>query len=1016
MAAVNQRIANFLGGVSQQPDSIKYPGQLRVCDNAIPDVTFGLKKRPPGEFMTDLPNANATGYWYEILRDGDEKFLMQITPGASAGTIRIWNLEPITVAAGYYNTISGFTTAGDVIPVGTEFTVTNTSSALNYLAQASGSETPYCTQTIQDFTIIGNPNTEVGTTGNTAAPIDSGNYAFAKLTTVAHNTEYVVYTDTAPSPNTWFRVTALRAVRMSGGSDLGSTWTSGSDEPEYAGQSSFSFNGGSGSAITLPGGQVATDGIEGHITVNATAFVESYDPFYSDDSDSGNDQLAGYIQDYDHEYTVQVTLQNRGIIKTTTEATALAVYADISIEGNSYRIHVESVEPFETYEGVAGIAFYKTPKNPDRGPASMTSILDGLHENIDATFTNLSARVIGSGLYLWGSDAPDIGFQGGNTVEGMTVFSRSVTNVGELPTECEHGYIVEISNAENVDTDSYYMKFLADNGTRGMGRWEETVRPHNFAGTGSDQAMVKGLDPSKMPHALINNRTGSFEFRALSEANAGTTDNFWNYREVGDNITNPMPSFNGSNIQEIFFYRNRLGFIANEQVVLSRPSDYFNFFIVSALTTSDDNPVDITVSDQRPAFINHVLPINQGAMLFGDNAQFLLFSDSDLFTPKTARLKKISSYESDPTVKPVDLGTTVMFTSSVSAYSRAFEAVVPVGDTTPQIIEKTKVIPEYLPNDITTSCNSTALGVTSFGKKNSNVLYHYKFYNSGQKQEQSSWYSWTLLGTLQHMFYTTGNLYTVELTGVSDSKYRLHRYEYIADATAGRSYTLGGTSSEVGDPLKTARWFEACLDSMVIPTAISYTPQGGSVTGPDFTDLTLPYTPHTKTNFVAIALSGTDTNGNDVAGQVYDADSVATNKATFENINMTGWTVACGYKYTTTIELPSYYLRNEQGSDLNADLRISAINLEMGVSGPMEFHQSSTYADMADFIQYESGMKLDDSDFGKPPSKLMKSVRVPIQKKNDKYNLTIKIPDPFSTAIISGSWDGIYNPRRHARQ
>ena len=87
----------------------------------------------------------------------------------------------------------------------------------------------------------------------------------------------------------------------------------------------------------------------------------------------------------------------------------------------------------------------------------------------------------------------------------------------------------------------------------------------------------------------------------------------------------------------------------------------------------------------------------------------------------------------------------------------------------------------------------------------------------------------------------------------------------------------------------------------------------------------------------------------------------------------------------------------------------------MGVSGPMEFHQSSIYADMDDFIQTESGMKLDESDFGKPPSKLMKSVRVPIQKKNDKYNLTIKVPDPFSTALISGSWDGIYNPRRHAR-
>ena len=78
MAAINQRIPNFLGGVSQQPDSIKFPGQLRVCDNATPDVTFGLTKRPPGEFVGKLANATANGDWYEILRHGDEKFLVQI--------------------------------------------------------------------------------------------------------------------------------------------------------------------------------------------------------------------------------------------------------------------------------------------------------------------------------------------------------------------------------------------------------------------------------------------------------------------------------------------------------------------------------------------------------------------------------------------------------------------------------------------------------------------------------------------------------------------------------------------------------------------------------------------------------------------------------------------------------------------------------------------------------------------------------------------------------------------------
>ena len=136
-------------------------------------------------------------------------------------------------------------------------------------------------------------------------------------------------------------------------------------------------------------------------------------------------------------------------------------------------------------------------------------------------------------------------------------------------------------SSDNVDADNYYVKFYADNGTQGSGKWEECVRPNNFS-SGSDP-MVKGLDPATMPHALVNNRNGTFSFKKLDEttANAAGNDNYWKYREVGDDITNPFPSFKGLEIQNIFFHRNRLGLIANEQVVMSRPGDYFNFQNVS---------------------------------------------------------------------------------------------------------------------------------------------------------------------------------------------------------------------------------------------------------------------------------------------------------------------------------------------------------------------------------------------------------------------------------------------------
>ena len=175
-----------------------------------------------------------------------------------------------------------------------------------------------------------------------------------------------------------------------------------------------------------------------------------------------------------------------------------------------------------------------------------------------------------------------------------------------------------------------------------------------------------------------------------------------------------------------------------------------------------------------------------------------------------------------------------------------------------------------------------------------------------------------------------------------------------------------------------------------------------------------------------VGLSGNDSDGNSIAGIVRQADAVGSEvvggvtygTVTFNNINIASTAkVAVGYKYTSTIELPTYYLNVGQNTyDLDAELRISGINFEMGVSGPMEFHVNPTYADMDSYIHEESGMFADSSNFNEPPATLSKSIRVPIQKKNDKFTLQIKMPDPFSTALISASWDGNYNQKRHVRR
>ena len=430
MPAVNQRIPNFLGGVSQQPDKIKFPGQLRVCDNAVPDITFGLKKRPPAEFIGTLTNATSAGHWYEILRDGDEKYLVQITPAnTGAMPIRVWDLAD-----------------------GTEKSLTNSSgdSLFSYLA---GATEPYAVTTIQDYTLIANPQKTVGTTGTTAAPIHSGDYSYARLDTVAYNTEYILYSGSAPTPNTYYRVTSVKVDRMSGGSAQGPTFDDTNEDQSKSGTLTWSFSGGS--AVTT--GATNCENIEGSLQVNGNSFIANNTATYQGGDSSDVNKFLGYVQDYDVRYTATVTLQDGGLIKESNKTTAENKFIDVAMEGETYRISVEAVEPVTTYQDVSGIAYFKTPKNPDNGTISMASILQGLKTSVNSSLSNVTGEVIGSGLFLYGSAADGVNFLGGAVNENMSVIGQKAQDITRLPAMCKQGYVAQVSNAADLDTDDYYV-------------------------------------------------------------------------------------------------------------------------------------------------------------------------------------------------------------------------------------------------------------------------------------------------------------------------------------------------------------------------------------------------------------------------------------------------------------------------------------------------------------------------------------------------------------------------------
>jgi hypothetical protein len=929
MPAVNQRIPNFLGGVSQQPDFIKFPGQLRTCHNALPDVTFGLVKRPAGEYVGKLADAEDGGQWFDIIRDDDNKFIVQITSGSNPEII-VWDLSD-----------------------GSKKTVNVANGAnLNYLTRTTGSTKPYGLLTINDYTFIANPDKTV--TKARTTPSFQSHYGFVTVDSVAYNSEYVVSLGNSTlASSTKFRAESLTVVKAGTSSN---TWEQNSDTAQYTGQTQF-FSTATGS-----------NGVKGTVTVNAQIIQT-------------NTPAAGTDPTYKTRYTAQVVLQDTG--DDVTNGTTITV----AVGGQNYTVTISAVSSYQSYAD-SNAAVYRTPRNANKGQITVDSVLGSLKTAIEAKYSTVTATPTGNGLFLSATAAFNgITVRGGVAGDGMHAFTETVQDVSRLPNFCKDGYLVKVSNTENAQEDDYYVEFVADDGNIGSGVWEETVKP----------GIDAGFNYSNMPHALVNNLNGTFTFTTLDPTNE--PDNHWVDRKVGDELTNPMPTFVDKKISQLFFYRNRLGLIADEQVVMSQPADYFNFFVESALTVSDADPIDLATSDTKPALINHALPVQKGVMLFSENAQFMLFTDSEQFSPKTAQVKKVAAYECSAEVSPVDLGTSIMFVSNSSSYAKAFELVIGSELSAPKVIEQTRVIPEFVPNDINEVASSTQAGIVTYAKTGTDTLYHYKYYSAGERRDQSAWYTWGLEGNLSHSLYTSGNYFAVTKQG---TQYILCRHELVTDASSDRSYVIG--SGTVGSPLSIARKFEALLDNMFIPASNNKAVSGGNTT------ITLPYTVQGGTsNLKMVVLSGTD------KGYVTAPDSVSGSTATFNNIDVSSANVAVGYAYTMEAQLPSYYYRIQEGQyDINGDLRINRLNFELGVSGPLEFHLEADQH--ATYVQYESGIVASANATNSIPSALYKSVKVPIYKKNTKYTLTVKVPDPFTTTIVSASWDGRYDTKRHIRR
>uniref|UniRef100_A0AAU6W326 Tail tubular protein B n=1 Tax=Pseudomonas phage Lepni01 TaxID=3138536 RepID=A0AAU6W326_9VIRU len=301
----------------------------------------------------------------------------------------------------------------------------------------------------------------------------------------------------------------------------------------------------------------------------------------------------------------------------------------------------------------------------------------------------------------------------------MNGFIYQVQTFNKLPAQAPDGYLVEVTGESARTGDNYWVQYSLAGKV-----WKEVAKP----------GIVAGFNNATLPHALIRASDGNFDWTPLT----------WDTRQCGDDGTNPMPSFIGDRINDIFFFRNRLGFIAGENVIMSRTAKYFNFFPASVSALSDDDPIDVAISHNRVSILKYAVPFAEQLLLWSDQAQFVL-SSAGVLSSKTIELDLTTEFDVSDGARPFGIGRGVYFAAPRASYTslKRYYAIQDVSNVK-SAEDVSAHVPSYLPNTV---FNLAGSGTENFVSMISNGqpgnLYIYKFLYLDETLQQQSFSHWT---------------------------------------------------------------------------------------------------------------------------------------------------------------------------------------------------------------------------------------------------------------------------------
>lgn len=363
--------------------------------------------------------------------------------------------------------------------------------------------------------------------------------------------------------------------------------------------------------------------------------------------------------------------------------------------------------------------------------------------------SNFTARADGSTVVVnkTGNASFDLATYDSLGDTGLSPTVGTVQRFDELPINAPDGYIARVQGDQTNDFDDYYVIFEADNNAQtgaSKGVWVETIRPNT----------EYQLDATTMPHLLIRQPDGTFTFEEAE----------WGDRIAGDTSSIPTPSFVGNTISDVFFFQNRLGFLAGENVNMSRTSEYFDFFAKTARVLLDDDPIDVAASHTKVSLLKHAIPFDRKLLLFSDQTQFI-FKGGDFLTPKNSSIAQTTEYEASTTAKPAAAGNVVYFPATRGGFTSIREYYVIDDTDRSDATDVTSHISKYIPEGVySMTASTTNNALVCMTGQDTSAIYVYKYHWAGREKMQSAWFKYTFSGLevlnaqfIESALYIVGN-------------------------------------------------------------------------------------------------------------------------------------------------------------------------------------------------------------------------------------------------------------------